>query len=113
MRLIFLLLLSIPAIAQTGAVHLSCNPPAQREDGKVFNAYEISFYILYLTKPDKTVKEFRLDECELDLLLDYGDYSHQAVVCDKNLVCSAKSSVRKFTVQTPPKKPSYPSARTI
>lgn len=113
MKYLFLLLICQFAFAETGAVRVSCNPPTHREDGTVFKADEINFYLIYITKPDKTVKEFRTEKCELDLLLDYGDYSHQAVVCDKNLICSTKSSVRKFTVKTPPKKPTYPSARAI
>lgn len=113
MKYLFLLLLCNIAYAETGAVRVSCNPPSQREDGTAFGVSDSNFYLIYVTKPDKTVKEFRLDRCELDLLLDYGDYSHQAIVCDKDLNCSAKSSVRKFTVKTPPKKPTYPSARAI
>lgn len=113
MKFIAMLLICNIACAETGAVRVSCNPPTNREDGTVFSSSEINFYLIYVTKPDKTVKEYRADKCELDLLLDYGDYSHQVTVCDINLMCSAKSSVRKFTVKSPPKKPIYPSARAI
>lgn len=115
MRRLFLLwaLLPATAFANTGAVHIACNPPTERVDGSPFSPQDVNFYLVYLTAPDGTMREFRTDTCDVSLMLPYGTYSHRDVVCDKNLNCSDLSSVRKFTVSKPPKKPLYPSAKAI
>lgn len=116
MRTILLLVLSTLSsfsYAQVGAVHISCNAPTQTEDGMAFLKEQVNFYIIYLTLPDTSIKEFRVKECEADFILPYGKYSHQILVCDTNLLCSSKSSIRYFTVKTPPKKPTYPGVRVI
>lgn len=92
-----------------GKARLSWNPPTQREDGSVFLPSEVSYYLLQLNNsPLETIKENYIEK-----LLPYGNYSYTVIVCDLNGLCSVTSSVKKFTVKTPPKKPLYPSVKLL
>lgn len=99
-----------PATPQLiGKARLSWNPPTQREDGSVFLPSEVSYYLLQLNgSPLETVKDNYVEK-----LLPYGSYSYTVIVCDLNGLCSVASSVKKFTVKTPPKKPLYPSVKIL
>lgn len=94
---------------QIGKVRLAWNPPTQREDGTPFLPSEVSYYLLQLNgSPLETIKDNYVEK-----LLPYGNYSYTVIVCDLNGLCSVTSSIKKFTVKSLPKKPLYPSVKTL
>lgn len=107
--LLLSLLLSSTSLAQIHDVRLSWKPPTQRENGAAFSKEEIAYYLFKLgDNPEEQVdKEFTIRA------LRVGTYSYVVRVCDVNGLCSRYSSVKTFTVKTPPKKPIYPSAKAM
>lgn len=92
-----------------GKARLAWNPPTQREDGTPFLPSEVSYYLLQLNgSPLETIKDTYVEK-----LLPYGSYSYTVIVCDLNGLCSVTSSVKRFTVKSPPKKPLYPSVKIL
>jgi len=94
--------------ANSETVRLAWNPPTERENGVKFNKEEIAYYLLSVNSSrfEEVVEDFSIKD------LPNGEHSYVVVVCDLNGLCSNPKK-KIFKVQSPPKRPKYPSVSNL